>query len=48
MEREGEWRRIRPHQAHKVARTRKTKMNRSGPVDLEDAEIESLLGKATD
>ena len=36
-EREGDWKRIRSYQAHKAVRTRKS--NRSGPVDLEDAEI---------
>ena len=41
-EREGDWKKIRPSQAHRAARTRK--MNRNGPVDLKDTEIESLLG----
>ena len=43
---EGDWKRIRSYQAHKAARTRKS--NRSGPVDLVDAEIESLLDEASE
>ena len=45
-EREEDWKRIRPHQAHKAAKTRKS--NRNGPADLGDDEIESLLEEAAE
>ena len=41
-ERDGEWRRIKPHQAYEALRTRSRKYN--GPGDMDADEIKSLLG----
>ena len=45
MKRDGDWKRIRPSQAHRHLATRQ---KRTGPDDMGDDEIESLLGEETE
>ena len=42
-ERDGDWKRIRPHQAYRVLQARREDRVGDGPADLNEEEIESLL-----
>ena len=44
-EKEGEWKRVRPHQAYRALDNRK---NRDGPAEMDEDEISSLLGASNE